>query len=368
MRARRCLFSCSWNATSKSRRWPSSSLAAAVVRLRRPPSAATTPRLAAGRRATAARTPPRSAPACTSGSSRTRRRAPSRRISGRSAAARGGEDHTPRRASAARRACHPSHGTQLWSGRLANSPFRPRAPFRRGEAPSPARAARPGVLPRSAHPHTFSYTHAFGGSPQQRSGPRRAPLRAFALAPAHLTSPSAEKNTSTMASRPVVSVFTAEGEEESVASTTKMPGLPRADPHGHRAPLLHQHREEQAPAVLRQQVRGQDAVGGVVGHGRARCLAHPARAGRRHPPLGQGAFGNMCRGGRMFAPTKTWRKWHRKVNVTQKRHAIAAGLAASAGMCPRIVMARGGARSTASPRCRSSSRRGSRRSRRRATR
>lgn len=28
---------------------------------------------------------------------------------------------------------------------------------------------------------------------------------------------------------------------------------------------------------------------------------------------GQGAFGNMCRGGRMFAPTKTWRKWHRKV-------------------------------------------------------
>merc|ERR1712147_17036 len=54
---------------------------------------------------------------------------------------------------------------------------------------------------------------------------------------------------------------------------------------------------------------------------------------------GQGAFGNMCRGGRMFAPTKTWRKWHRKVNVTQKRHAIAAGLAASA--VPALVMARG---------------------------
>ena len=41
----------------------------------------------------------------------------------------------------------------------------------------------------------------------------------------------------------------------------------------------------------------------------------------------------------MFAPTKTWRKWHRKVNVTQKRHAIAAGLAASA--VPALVMARG---------------------------
>ena len=37
---------------------------------------------------------------------------------------------------------------------------------------------------------------------------------------------------------------------------------------------------------------------------------------------GQGAFGNMCRGGRMFAPTKTWRRWHRKVNINQKRWAL----------------------------------------------
>ena len=34
---------------------------------------------------------------------------------------------------------------------------------------------------------------------------------------------------------------------------------------------------------------------------------------------GQGAFGNMCRGGHMFAPTKTWRRWHRKVNLNEKR-------------------------------------------------
>lgn len=54
---------------------------------------------------------------------------------------------------------------------------------------------------------------------------------------------------------------------------------------------------------------------------------------------GQGAFGNMCRGGRMFAPTKTWRKWHRKINVTQKRYAVAAALAATA--VPALVMARG---------------------------
>jgi ribosomal protein L4 len=33
---------------------------------------------------------------------------------------------------------------------------------------------------------------------------------------------------------------------------------------------------------------------------------------------GQAAFGNMCRSGRMFAPTKIWRKWHIKVNQGQK--------------------------------------------------
>merc|ERR1711957_461522 len=54
---------------------------------------------------------------------------------------------------------------------------------------------------------------------------------------------------------------------------------------------------------------------------------------------GQGAFGNMCRGGRMFNPTKTWRKWHRKINVNQRRYAICSALAGSA--LPALVMARG---------------------------
>jgi large subunit ribosomal protein L4e len=54
---------------------------------------------------------------------------------------------------------------------------------------------------------------------------------------------------------------------------------------------------------------------------------------------GQGAFGNMCRSGRMFAPTKTWRKWHRRINTNQKRFAVASALAASA--LPSLVMARG---------------------------
>eukprot|EP00916_Digyalum_oweni_P020497 GHVL01034172.1.p1 GENE.GHVL01034172.1~~GHVL01034172.1.p1 ORF type:complete len:359 (+),score=53.39 GHVL01034172.1:41-1117(+) len=54
---------------------------------------------------------------------------------------------------------------------------------------------------------------------------------------------------------------------------------------------------------------------------------------------GQGAFGNMCRGGGMFSPTKIYRRWHRKTNMTMKRHAVASAIAASG--IPGLVMARG---------------------------
>lgn len=54
---------------------------------------------------------------------------------------------------------------------------------------------------------------------------------------------------------------------------------------------------------------------------------------------GQGAFGNMCRGGRMFAPTKAWRRWHRRVNINQRRYALASAVAASG--VPALVMSKG---------------------------
>ena len=41
----------------------------------------------------------------------------------------------------------------------------------------------------------------------------------------------------------------------------------------------------------------------------------------------------------MFAPTKVWRRWHRKINTKQRRYAVASALAASA--LPALVMARG---------------------------
>ncbi|KAL0226149.1 hypothetical protein P9112_013473 [Eukaryota sp. TZLM1-RC] len=54
---------------------------------------------------------------------------------------------------------------------------------------------------------------------------------------------------------------------------------------------------------------------------------------------GQGAFGNMCRGGRMFSPTKVWRKWHVCLNVNMKRYALVSAVAATA--VPSLVSARG---------------------------
>merc|ERR1739838_1017257 len=54
---------------------------------------------------------------------------------------------------------------------------------------------------------------------------------------------------------------------------------------------------------------------------------------------GAAAFGNMCRGGRMFNPNKTWRRWYRKVNVTQRRYATCSAIAATA--LPALAMAKG---------------------------
>lgn len=41
----------------------------------------------------------------------------------------------------------------------------------------------------------------------------------------------------------------------------------------------------------------------------------------------------------MFAPTKIWRRWHRRVNINMRRYAVASALAAAA--VPFFVMARG---------------------------
>lgn len=74
------------------------------------------------------------------------------------------------------------------------------------------------------------------------------------------------------------------------------------------------------------------------GTGRAVSRIPRVSGGGTHR-AGQGAFGNMCRGGRMFAPTKTFRHWHRKLNTSQKRYAVASCLAASTSVS--LIEARG---------------------------
>merc|ERR1719436_1234496 len=92
----------------------------------------------------------------------------------------------------------------------------------------------------------------------------------------------------------------------------------------------------QAYAVKKE--AGMDTAAESWGTGRAVSRIPRVPGGGTHR-AGQAAFGNMCRGGRMFAPTKVWRKWHRKINKTQRRHAVASAIAASASA--PLVMARG---------------------------
>nr|XP_027193954.1 60S ribosomal protein L4-B-like [Dermatophagoides pteronyssinus] len=74
--------------------------------------------------------------------------------------------------------------------------------------------------------------------------------------------------------------------------------------------------------------------------GTGRALARiPRIKGSGTSRSGQGAFGNMCRDGGMYAPTKTYRRWHRKISKAEKRYAVASALACSA--MSSLVQARG---------------------------
>lgn len=104
---------------------------------------------------------------------------------------------------------------------------------------------------------------------------------------------------------------------------------------------------QQMHELIRKNKRMPYAVSDKAGHqtsaeswgtGRAVARIPRVRGGGTHRS-GQGAFGNMCRGGHMFAPTKTWRRWHRKVNVGQKRYALCSAVAASGS--PALVMSKG---------------------------
>merc|ERR1712100_7963 len=138
------------------------------------------------------------------------------------------------------------------------------------------------------------------------------------------------------AARPLVQVWNAEGKE---TSQQALPSVFTAPIRPDIVQFVHTNvnkNSRQAYAVSEK--AGHQTSAESWGTGRAVARIPRVPGGGTHR-AGQAAFGNMCRGGRMFNPTKTWRKWHRKINTNQKRYAVCSALAASA--LPSLVMARG---------------------------
>ncbi|CAM9422777.1 unnamed protein product [Ectocarpus fasciculatus] len=139
-----------------------------------------------------------------------------------------------------------------------------------------------------------------------------------------------------MSARPVVSVFSQEGvaqESTTLPAVFTVPIRPDVVNFVH-TNMAKNHRQPYAVSKR----AGHQTSAESWGTGRA-VSRIPRVQGGGTQRAGQGAFGNMCRGGRMFSPTKIWRRWHRNVNVNQKRYAVASALAATA--VPALVMARG---------------------------
>jgi large subunit ribosomal protein L4e len=140
-----------------------------------------------------------------------------------------------------------------------------------------------------------------------------------------------------MTSRPVVSVYAKNGSE--VVDSVPMPAVFTAPIRDDIVQFVHANMNKnrrQAHGVFYKAGMQHSAESWGTGRAVARI---PRIGGSGTSRSGQGAFGNQCRKGRMFAPLKTYRKWHRKINVNQKRHAVASAVAASA-VTP-LVLARG---------------------------
>jgi len=138
-----------------------------------------------------------------------------------------------------------------------------------------------------------------------------------------------------MTARPLVGVHSKAGPSGSVVLPAVFTAPIRNDIVTHIFAQLNKN-SRQPYAVDRR--AGHSASAESWGTGRA-VARIPRVSGSGTSRSGQGAFGNMCRGGRMFGPTKTYRKWHRKVSKGQRRYATCSALAASA--VAALVMARG---------------------------
>merc|ERR1711993_98499 len=142
---------------------------------------------------------------------------------------------------------------------------------------------------------------------------------------------------SIMAARPLISVYNEKG--EATESNITLPAVFKALIRPDIVNFVHFEmlkNTRQAYAVSDK--AGHQTSAESWGTGRAVARIPRVRGGGTHRS-GQAAFGNMCRGGRMYAPLKTWRKWHKRCNINQRRYAMTSAIAATG--VPALVMAKG---------------------------
>nr|SVE75193.1 EOG090X0822 [Daphnia dolichocephala] len=142
---------------------------------------------------------------------------------------------------------------------------------------------------------------------------------------------------SKVVARPLITVYNEKAEAS--GSTVQLPAIFRAPIRPDIVSFVQQQMSmnRRHPYCVSEKA-GHQTSAESWGTGRAVARIPRVRGGGTHRS-GQGAYGNMCRGGRMFAPTKIWRRWHRKINVNQKRYALCSAVAASG--IPSLVMSKG---------------------------
>ncbi|KAF2875515.1 60S ribosomal protein-like protein L4 [Massariosphaeria phaeospora] len=138
-------------------------------------------------------------------------------------------------------------------------------------------------------------------------------------------------------SRPTVTIISGSGE----ASKDTLP-VPNVFKSPIRPDIVHDvhtgmNKNRRQPYAVSEKA-GHQTSAESWGTGRAVARIPRVSGGGTHR-AGQAAFGNMCRSGRMFAPTKVWRRWHQKIPLNQKRFATASALAASSSAA--LLFARG---------------------------
>jgi len=137
--------------------------------------------------------------------------------------------------------------------------------------------------------------------------------------------------------RPLVSVYSSENNEE--VRQVALPDVFNAPIRVDVVNVIHN--------FLRLNKRQPFGVARFAGHqtsaeswGTGRAVSRiPRVAGGGTHRSGQGAFGNMCRGGRMYSPIKVWRRWAHVVKTNERRFATVSAIAASS--VPALVQARG---------------------------